>query len=143
MYAIRSYYVASAAAVEKLIERELERGIESSRIILAGFSQGGAVVYQAGLSYARPLAGLLVMSTYFATSDSISLAESNSSIPIEIHHGKFDPVVPEHLGKKAAQFLVDKGYSVSYRSRITSYNVCYTKLLRFPAGSAVRRTGRA
>ncbi|SHO44802.1 alpha/beta hydrolase [Desulfopila aestuarii] len=116
--------LASATAVEKLIERELERGIASSRIILAGFSQGGAVAYQAGLSSTRPLAGLLAMSTYFATSDSITLAEANSSIPIEIHHGKFDPVVPEHLGKTAEQFLVAKGYSVNYRSYPMEHNVC-------------------
>jgi len=116
--------LASAAAVERMIERELARGIESSRIILAGFSQGGAVVYQAALSSTRPLAGLLAMSTYFATSDSISLTDANSALPVEIHHGTFDPVVPVHLGRKAEQFLIDKGYPVNYRSYPMEHNVC-------------------
>ena len=116
--------LASAAAIEDLIDRELERGINSNRIILAGFSQGGAVAYQTGLSSNRPLAGLLVMSTYFATSDSIHLAKANSAIPIEIHHGIYDPVVPEKLGQKAQRFLVDRGYPVRYRTYSMEHGVC-------------------
>lgn len=116
--------LASAKAVEELIEHEIARGIESNRIILAGFSQGGAVAYQAGLGSTRPLAGLLAMSTYFATSDSITLTDANTSIPVEIHHGKFDPVVPENLGRKAEQFLLGKGYSVQFRSYPMEHNVC-------------------
>lgn len=116
--------LASAKAVEELIEHEIARGIESNRIILAGFSQGGAVAYQAGLGSTRPLAGILAMSTYFATSDSITLTDANTSIPVEIHHGKFDPVVPENLGRKAEQFLLGKGYSVQFRSYPMEHNVC-------------------
>lgn len=115
---------ASAEAISRFIEKQIERGIESKRIILAGFSQGGAVAYQACLSSEQPLGGLLAMSTYFATSDSISLAEINKEIPIEIHHGSFDPVVPEHLGRKAQKFLADRGYTVSYRSYPMEHSVC-------------------
>ena len=74
--------VASSDEIEKLIEREIERGVPSERIILIGFSQGGAVAYQTALSYKKPLAGLLALSTYFATSDSIELSDSNKNLPI-------------------------------------------------------------
>ena len=116
--------LASADKVNQLIEREIDRGIDSRRIIVAGFSQGGAVAYQACLSGSRPLAGLLAMSTYFATSDSVSLHHANSTIPIEIHHGQFDPVVPEQLGRRAESFLLDKGYPVTFRSYPMEHNVC-------------------
>lgn len=116
--------LASAAAISLFIENLVGHGIDSKRIILAGFSQGGAVAYQTCLSSAKPLGGLLAMSTYFATSDSIILTESNKDIPIEIHHGSLDPVVPEHLGQKARNFLADRGYTVSYRSYPMEHNVC-------------------
>lgn len=116
--------LASAKAVSGFIEDQTERGIDSKRIIVAGFSQGGAVAYQACLSSTLPLAGLLTMSTYFATSDSITLAEANRQIPIEIHHGSFDPVVPEHLGQKAHRFLTDNGYRARYRTYPMEHSVC-------------------
>jgi len=114
----------SAEAVGKLVEQQIEAGIRSDRIILAGFSQGGAVAYQLCLSSALPLGGLLAMSTYFATSDSITLSEANRSLPIEIHHGRFDPVVPERLGQMAEQFLASRGYAVRYRAYPMEHNVC-------------------
>ena len=114
---------ASAEAVVKLVEQEIERGIDSQRIILAGFSQGGAVAYHAALSYPKPLAGLLALSTYFATSDSIQLSEANKSLPIQIMHGSQDPVVPEALGQKAYQLLQQQGYSVDYKMYPIEHNV--------------------
>ncbi len=114
----------SAEAINAFIARELERGIDSRRILLAGFSQGGAVAYQAALSHSQPLGGILAMSTYFATSDTITLNEANSTIPIEIQHGVYDPVVPEELGKKAEAHLKELGYTVTYRSYPMEHNVC-------------------
>ena len=84
--------MASASAVHAFVDREIERGIDSQRIILAGFSQGGAVVYQAALSYPEPLAGILALSTYFATVDKVQIHSSNSQIPIMISHGSQDDV---------------------------------------------------
>jgi len=114
----------SADAIAAFIDREIERGIDSKRIIIAGFSQGGAVAYQVVLSHALPLAGLLAMSTYFATGDSIKLSDANKNIPIKIHHGQYDPVVPESLGKKATTLLIKLGYSVSYQSYPMEHAVC-------------------
>lgn len=116
--------LVSAAAVCRLIDREQERGIDSRRIILAGFSQGGAVAYQAGLSYPKPLGGLIAMSTYFATSDSAELSESNRALPIEIQHGVYDTVVPQALGVRAAEFLKERGYNVVFRTYPMDHSVC-------------------
>lgn len=114
---------ASAQAVAKLIDRELEKGIPSERIVLAGFSQGGAVAYQTALTYPKPLAGLLAMSTYFATADSIQVHSANKGLPIEIFHGLQDPVVPESLGKKAQQRLQAMGYTPGYFTYAMEHSV--------------------
>lgn len=116
--------LVSAAAVGRLVDRECARGIDSRRIVLAGFSQGGAVAYQLSLSHPLPLGGLLALSTYFATSDSITLSEANRNLPIEIHHGVYDPVVPQALGIRAAEFLKDRGYSVDFRTYPMDHSVC-------------------
>ena len=114
----------SAAAIARYVDRELARGIDSRRIILAGFSQGGAVAYQVGLSYPKPLGGLIAMSTYFATSDSIELNQANLGLPIEIYHGLYDPVVPQVLGIRAADFLKNRSYAVSFRTYPMEHAVC-------------------
>ncbi len=114
----------SADEINAFIEREIERGIDSRRIVVAGFSQGGAVAYQVVLSSKKPLAGLLAMSTYFATSDTISLSDTNKDIPIKVQHGQHDQVVPESLGKQATTTLVKLGYSVSYQSYPMEHAVC-------------------
>lgn len=114
----------SAAAIARYVDRELARGIDSRRIILAGFSQGGAVAYQVSLSYPKPLGGLIAMSTYFATSDSIELNQANLGLPIEIYHGLYDPVVPQVLGIRAADFLKNRGYTVSFRTYPMEHAVC-------------------
>ncbi len=116
--------LVSAAAINQLIDRELERGINSRRIVLAGFSQGGAVAYQVCLSHLQPLGGLIAMSTYFATSDSIELSEVNRKLPIEIQHGSYDPVVPQALGIRAAEFLKDRGYTIAFRTYPMDHSVC-------------------
>lgn len=114
---------ASAQAVAKLIDRELEKGIPSERIVLAGFSQGGAVAYQTALSYPKPLGGLLALSTYFATADTIQFNSANQKLPIAIFHGSQDPVVPESLGKKAQQRLQALGYTPEYFSYAMEHSV--------------------
>lgn len=116
--------MASAEAINGFIDRELDRGIDSSRIVIAGFSQGGAVAYQVVLGHEKPLGGLLAMSTYLATADILEYKAINKEIPIEVHHGVDDPIVPEHLGKNAAARLIKEGYQVSYRSYPMEHSVC-------------------
>ena len=116
--------LVSAEAISRFIDRELERGIASRRIILIGFSQGGAVAYQVSLSHSQPLGGLIAMSTYFATSDSIALSPANQGLSIEIQHGLYDPVVPPALGIRAAEFLKERGYNVAFRTYPMDHSVC-------------------
>lgn len=116
--------MASAREINAFVSRELERGIDSTKIVIAGFSQGGAVAYQVALSHEKPLGGLLAMSTYLATADIIEYSEINKTIPIKIQHGEHDPVVPEQLGRKATTQLVKQGYSVSYQSYPMEHAVC-------------------
>ncbi|SDM18350.1 phospholipase/carboxylesterase [Franzmannia pantelleriensis] len=114
----------SAARVHRLIDAEIARGIDSRRIILAGFSQGGAVAYEAALTYPQPLGGLLALSTYFATADSIAPSEANRELVIEAHHGSFDPVVPESLGKEGAERARAMGHPVNYRRYPMQHSLC-------------------
>lgn len=116
--------LASAAAIAAFIERELARGIDSRRIVVAGFSQGGAVAYQVVLECDKPLAGLLAMSTYLATAETLHYRVANQNIPILIQHGTNDPVVPERLGRQAADRLKKEGYRVSYQTYPMEHMVC-------------------
>lgn len=118
----------SAAEIIKLIEQEVERGIPSHRIVLAGFSQGGAVAYETALSYDKPLAGLLCLSTYLATRDSLQCSEANKAIPIQIFHGNLDPVVPVSLGESAYQTLQDWGYQAEYKTYPIEHHVCLEEI---------------
>ncbi|MEJ2761716.1 MAG: dienelactone hydrolase family protein [Gammaproteobacteria bacterium] len=114
----------SAGAVKALLDRERERGIDSRRIVLAGFSQGGAVGYQAALTYPSPLAGLLVLSAYFATVGSIRIDPANAGLPIRIYHGTADPIVPEALGRESRDALIDMGYRPEYKTYPMQHAVC-------------------
>jgi phospholipase/carboxylesterase len=117
------HLVQSAVTVAALVDREIERGIDSRRIVIAGFSQGGAVAYQLALSYPQPLAGLLVLSAYFPTARSITLHPANREIPVQVCHGSLDPVVPEELGHQAHQTLLAMGYAAGYKTYPIGHDV--------------------
>lgn len=114
---------ASSAAVGALIERELERGVASERIIIAGFSQGGAVAFELALSYPQRLAGLVALSTYFATRNSLEPHPANAALPIFIGHGLHDPVVSESFGQASNQALSEMGYPVDYHTYALEHGV--------------------
>jgi len=115
---------ASAAYVHELIDAQRAQGIDSRRIVVAGFSQGGAVAFEAALSYPQPLAGLLALSTYFATADSLTLAAANRALPTAVHHGTFDPVVPEQLGRAGYEKARELGVPAEYRSFAMAHALC-------------------
>jgi phospholipase/carboxylesterase len=106
------------------VDREVERGISPSRIVLAGFSQGGAVAYEAALTYGETLAGLIALSTYLPTADSLEVNAAQQQLPILVAHGDRDPVVPESLGKQAVVALQGKGLATDYRSYPMEHAVC-------------------
>lgn len=116
--------IASANTVGDLIAREIERGVASDKIVLAGFSQGGAVGYQLALTYPQRLAGLLALSTYFATRHSIVPHPVNAKLPIVIHHGQYDQLVPEKIGRMSADVLTEWGYPVAYKTYPMEHAVC-------------------
>lgn len=120
--------IESAEAVHALIEREIERGVDSRNIILAGFSQGGAVILQAALTCPHQLAGALSLSSYFPTVDIIKLHEANKELPVLVCHGTRDPVVNESLGKKAEADLRALGHPTQYRNYPMEHSVCLEQI---------------
>ncbi|MBL3825511.1 MULTISPECIES: alpha/beta hydrolase [unclassified Marinobacter] len=119
---------ASADAVAKLVEREKEKGVPADRIIIAGFSQGGAVAYELGLSYPERFGGILALSTYFATADTVQRSEANADVPISVYHGTFDPMVPESLGVRSVEALKEMGYEPSYQTFPMEHSVCLEEI---------------
>ncbi|MGF1686775.1 alpha/beta hydrolase [Photobacterium japonica] len=120
--------LASSDQVAALIDQEREKGIASDRILLVGFSQGGAVAYHTALTYPHPLAGLLALSTYFPTADGMTVSAANHALPIEIMHGRFDPVVYLPLAKSAYTALQQLGLSPNWREYNMEHQVCYPQI---------------
>ncbi|OEY67595.1 alpha/beta hydrolase [Marinobacter sp. X15-166B] len=120
---------ASADAVIRLVQQQIDSGIDSRRIILAGFSQGGAVAYEAALSFSQPLAGLLGLSTYFATAETVQVAPANQSIPVNIYHGTRDPMVIEALGQRSVQAMKQLGITANYKTYPMEHNVCLEEIV--------------
>jgi phospholipase/carboxylesterase len=116
----------SVAQVEALIAREAERGVPSQRVLLAGFSQGGAITLAVGARRAQPLAGLIALSTYLP--DPAGLAAygtpAATAQPVFAAHGSQDPVVPFAAGQASAQALQQAGYAVEWHSYPMAHQVC-------------------
>jgi phospholipase/carboxylesterase len=108
---------ASAERVIELIETQRASGIDASRIFLAGFSQGGAVVlHTAFLRWQGPLGGVLALSTYAPTfSDDLELSASQQRIPVLSLHGQFDNVVQNAMGRSAYEHLKKHGVTVTWQ----------------------------
>ncbi len=115
----------SAAATSALVDREIERGIDSKRIVVAGFSQGGTIAYQAALTYPKPLAGLMALSSHLATYKTLVPHEANKNLAIHLFHGIYDPMVPEAMGKYALAILSEWGYKVDYKYYPVEHAVPY------------------
>lgn len=115
----------SARLIELLIEREKNLGIKSEHIILAGFSQGGAMSLYTALRFPEKLGGIIALSTYLPLAAAFSEARNpiNQSIPIFIAHGLFDPVVPLMMGEMCRQQLQGLGYSVEWHSYSMAHSV--------------------
>ena len=116
----------SVVQVEALVAREGERGIPPSRIVLAGFSQGGAVTLAAGLRRSEPLAGLVGLSTYVpgAQGAQAALVEGATRQPVFMAHGSQDPVVPYLAGKQSAGLMRRLGFEVDWHVYPMQHQVC-------------------
>jgi phospholipase/carboxylesterase len=116
----------SASALEALIGRERGRGIASERIILAGFSQGGAIALYAGVRHRERLVGIMALSTYLIAPDSLAqdASEANRGLPIFMAHGTADPVVRFQWGEASKRLLEAQGYALEWHSYRMEHSVC-------------------
>ncbi len=117
---------ASEAEVRELIERERQRGSRAGRIVLAGFSQGGAIALHTALRYERRLAGIMALSAYLPLADQVETEAdpANTDTPIFMAHGSMDPVLPQAMGVEARDFLHERGYDVAWHSYPMMHAVC-------------------
>ena len=121
---------ASIVALDLLIEREIARGIPAERILLAGFSQGGAVILSALLRRTRPLAGLIALSTYLPDPAKAAAARVSDaiSVPVFMAHGTQDPVIPVAIAEHTAQTLGALGLPVEWHTYTMAHQVCAEEL---------------
>jgi phospholipase/carboxylesterase len=121
---------ASVALLGRYVAAERAAGIESSRIIVAGFSQGGAIALHAGLCHPERLAGILGLSAYLPLQASLAmeLSAANRAIPILMCHGRFDPVLPMQLGIAARDWLVSERYAVEWKEYPMQHQVCLPEI---------------
>jgi phospholipase/carboxylesterase len=116
----------SQSAVEELIKREEQNGIKPENIVLAGFSQGGAIALHTGLRYSDKLAGILVLSSYLPLADMLATGahQSNSSTQIFMAHGHKDTVISPDLAISSKQKLLELGYGVNWNMYQMEHSVC-------------------
>lgn len=122
----REHLKVSACQIEALIDKELDRGISSERILLAGFSQGGVVVLYTGLRYPRRLAGILALSTYYPDPDRLTAeaSEANRGLPVFLAHGELDPLIPRSLADRSRRAIEEAGYDVEWHTYPMEHAVC-------------------
>jgi phospholipase/carboxylesterase len=115
----------SGARVKDLIARENERGIPSSKIVLAGFSQGGAIALHQGLRHDETLAGILALSTYLVLERTLETEASaaNRRTPVFVAHGSLDPMVPFRAGERSRDRLRELGYDVAWHAYPVGHEV--------------------
>lgn len=122
--------VESISVVRQFIAREVERGIPSERVFLAGFSQGGAVAYSTALTHPEPLAGVIALSTYIPSARLVTrnLAPANQHLPIFAAHGTDDSVVSLSLGEQAIKLIETYGYLPQWQTYPMEHEVCIEEI---------------
>ncbi len=121
----------SEQLVCQYIATEIEQGIDSKYIILAGFSQGGAVALHTGLRYPKTLGGILALSTYLPLSYTVEheIHAANRKIPIFMAHGEFDPVLPFGYAEKSRTLLEQLGYNIEWHSYPMQHNIAPEEII--------------
>jgi phospholipase/carboxylesterase len=117
---------ASQGLIEALIAREAKRGIAASNLVLAGFSQGGAIALQTGLRHAERLAGIMALSTYLPIAGTVAAERNaaNREVPIFMAHGVQDPMIVLARAASSRDKLVELGYSVEWHQYAMPHSVC-------------------
>jgi phospholipase/carboxylesterase len=121
----------SDGVVRKYIEQQIAQGIAANKIVLAGFSQGGAIAFQTGLRYPQRLGGIMALSTYLPLRSSVAKEASaaNRDVPILMCHGTHDGVVSPTLGETSRDILLNLGYRVDWRSYPMAHQVCLEEVM--------------
>lgn len=121
---------ASRLRLQRRITKEIESGIAAERIVVAGFSQGGAIAYHTALRHRPRLAGLLALSTYLPGAGAVISAEdlTDRSLPMMVMHGAHDPVLPLALGQMAAEQISTLGFSPQWRAYPMAHQVCFEQI---------------
>ena len=116
----------SQAQIGELIAQEQSRGIAASKIVLAGFSQGGAIALQTGLRHPEKLAGVMALSTYLPLAESFAAEASaaNKATSVFMAHGTHDPVVPYSMGDNSRKILEQAGYALEWHDYPMQHSVC-------------------
>ena len=114
----------STAILDALVDREIERGIAADKIVIAGFSQGGAIAINAVLHSTRRLAGLMALSTYIPLPTAIDANQGHRDMPVFMAHGSLDPMLPMQWGKASADRLVEAGFVVEWHEYPMAHAVC-------------------
>jgi phospholipase/carboxylesterase len=116
----------SEGLLRGLIEAEKAKGIGAGHIVLAGFSQGGAIVLQTGLRYPERLAGILALSTYLPLSNTLQKEKNrnNQDLPIFMAHGAYDDIIPVRRAEQSKEALTQAGYAVEWRTYPMPHSVC-------------------
>ena len=120
----------SGVILDGLIRREQERGIDARRIVVAGFSQGGAIAIHSAQRFPDRLAGLMALSTYLPLHGYLAAevldneAAANKDLPIFMAHGSFDPVLPFQMGRSSADLLIESGFNVEWHDYPMAHAVC-------------------
>ena len=124
----------SSAILEALIEREVGRGIDTSKIVLAGFSQGGAIAIHTATRARVKLAGLMALSAWLPMPNAFAAEvvenpdAGDTSLPIFMAHGSFDPVLPIQMGKAAAELLSSNDFRVQWHEYPMAHQVCMEEI---------------
>jgi len=116
----------SQEQIDALIQREGKRGIAANKVVLAGFSQGGAIALHTGLRYPEKLAGIMALSTYLPLPDTLptQATAANKPTAILMAHGVYDPVVPLMMGAGSMTFLAGLGYRVEWKQYPMQHSLC-------------------
>jgi phospholipase/carboxylesterase len=114
----------SSAILEALIERETERGIDPDKIVVAGFSQGGVIAINTVLRSSTRFAGLLALSTWLALPATVEKHGADTSMPVFMAHGRFDPMIPMQFGRQSADKLIEAGFDVEWHDYPMAHAVC-------------------
>ena len=119
-------FLESVGHLESLLQHEVQSGIPPERVVLAGFSQGGAIALHVGLTCTEKLAGILALSTYLPSADTLAreASQTNRNTPIMMAHGTVDPMIPIGHAIRTRQELSRLGYPISWHEYPMMHGLC-------------------